>query len=372
MDRLSRRNFLSLGKNAAWFLGTGAALSACTSKASDKDLQERAKSAGQKVLYALPSGNSTADSLRLSAALHAAELLQIELKVYEHNYDMPALVNYLDEELEKGYSALIVSGVDEDSFMSCLQLTEKEESRLYLLGAYPESAHDTFAAASNYTCFAGSIAEDEEAIADRVVKELCEKRGLQHVGLVSWSLDDMKSKARIEAIQTSAERYKNQHPEPELKLEEAAYATNSSEAAELVERMLDSYPTLDAIYVAGDGGEQLHGVLAQLKNASREAGICVASAEINSDMAERLVEDLPTVATTVAYYDCALALLLVSRADTGASWNVTLHTKAISTKDELEAYSKSSFAALPLSDADFLNLLKMDRTTLEAKLETRL
>lgn len=70
---------------------------------------------------------------------------------------------------------------------------------------------------------------------------------------------------------------------------EPVYAnTSSSEGAQVTQQFVNNYPDMDALIVAGGGGDPLVGSIGQLANMGKTGSIRVASTDFLEDLKEQL------------------------------------------------------------------------------------
>jgi hypothetical protein len=119
-----------------------------------------------------------------------------------------------------------------------------------------------YALACQSPYFVGAVHEDEVANGINLVTILCEK-GCRKIALEGWEAGDATFLLRWEGYQQGIEEWNTANPDDQAVLLDPQYGgTTSDTGRATAEAIINANPDIDALIVAGGGGDTLVGALA--------------------------------------------------------------------------------------------------------------
>ncbi|MEE3493676.1 MAG: substrate-binding domain-containing protein [Butyrivibrio sp.] len=151
-----------------------------------------------------------------------------------------------------------------------------------------ENSPEVYQTACNSKYYVGAVHEDEETNGYTLVNLLL-KKGDRTIGLEAWTVGDATFQLRWKGYQRAIEEWNAANPNDQATLTEPVYAnTSSEEGASAALSLYNSNPGMDALIVAGGGGDPLVGSIGAYANEGLTGKIDVVSTDFLDDLADQL------------------------------------------------------------------------------------
>ena len=141
--------------------------------------------------------------------------------------------------------------------------------------AYPDE--DAAAKASKY--YVGAVHESEFDNGKQLVTILANK-GCRKIGLEGWEPGDATFLGRWDGYKAGVEEWNAAHPDDKVELLEPQYGRTTTDTGRATaEAIIDANPDIDALIVAGGGGDTLLGAIAGIEAKGLTGKIAVVSTD---------------------------------------------------------------------------------------------
>ncbi|MBQ2610654.1 MAG: substrate-binding domain-containing protein [Butyrivibrio sp.] len=151
-----------------------------------------------------------------------------------------------------------------------------------------ENSPEVYKTACNSKYYVGAVHEDEVTNGYTLVNLLLEK-GDRNIGLEAWTVGDATFQLRWQGYKKAVEEWNAAHADDPATITEPVYAnTSSEEGAKAAMSLYNSNPKMDALIVAGGGGDPLVGSIGAYANEGLTGKIDVVSTDFLDDLADQL------------------------------------------------------------------------------------
>ncbi|MCR4998064.1 MAG: substrate-binding domain-containing protein [Butyrivibrio sp.] len=151
-----------------------------------------------------------------------------------------------------------------------------------------KNSPEVYKTACNSKYYVGAVHEDEETNGYTLVNLLLEK-GDRNIGLEAWTVGDATFQLRWQGYKKAVEEWNAAHADDPATITEPVYAnTSSEEGAKAAMSLYNSNPKMDALIVAGGGGDPLVGSIGAYANEGLTGKIDVVSTDFLDDLADQL------------------------------------------------------------------------------------
>ena len=151
-----------------------------------------------------------------------------------------------------------------------------------------ENSPEVYKTACNSKYYVGAVHEDEVTNGYTLVNLLLEN-GDRNVGLEAWTVGDATFQLRWKGYQQAIDEWNASHADDPATITEPVYAnTSSEEGAAAAMSLYNSNPGMDALIVAGGGGDPLVGSIGAFANEGLTGKIDVVSTDFLDDLADQL------------------------------------------------------------------------------------
>jgi ribose transport system substrate-binding protein len=205
-----------------------------------------------------------------------------------------------------------------------------------------------------------------------------EGKGARNVCLEGWTVGDATFQLRWQGYKEGLEEWNAAHPDDKATMTEPVYAnTSSAEGAKVTEQFVNTYPDMDALIVAGGGGDPLVGSIGQLANMKLTGKISVVSTDFLEDLAEQLESGGIFAESGGHFCDPLYAFILTYQACTG---KLTVESGSfgkeikfpyvyVSSSEDYAEYEKYFVKDAPYNDDEIKALAEDDFDKLNAAAE---
>ena len=152
----------------------------------------------------------------------------------------------------------------------------------------PEANPDEYAQASASPYYVGAVHESEFDNGKTLVTILGDK-GCRKIGLEGWEPGDATFLGRWEGYKAGVEAWNTAHPDDQIVLLEPQYGRTTTDTGRATaEAIIDANPDIDALIVAGGGGDTLLGAIAGIEARGLTGKIAVVSTDFLPDLDVKL------------------------------------------------------------------------------------
>ena len=151
-----------------------------------------------------------------------------------------------------------------------------------------ENSPEVYNTACNSKYYVGAVHEDEVTNGYTLVNLLLEN-GDRTIGLEAWTVGDATFQLRWQGYQQAIDEWNSTHADDPATMTEPVYAnTSSEEGAAAAMSLYNSNPGMDALIVAGGGGDPLVGSIGAFANEGLTGKVDVVSTDFLDDLADQL------------------------------------------------------------------------------------
>jgi ribose transport system substrate-binding protein len=181
-----------------------------------------------------------------------------------------------------------------------------------------EANPDEFAQASTSPYYVGAVHESEFDNGKTLVTILAEKKGCRKIGLEGWEPGDATFLGRWAGYQAGVEEWNAAHPDDQVTLLEPQYGRTTTDTGRATaEAIIQANPDIDALIVAGGGGDTLLGAIAGIEAMGLTGKIAVVSTDFLPDLDVKLETGAMAAESGGHYADPFFAFLMVYNAIQG-------------------------------------------------------
>jgi ribose transport system substrate-binding protein len=181
----------------------------------------------------------------------------------------------------------------------------------------PEANPDEYAQACASPYYVGAVHESEFDNGKTLVTILGEK-GCRKIGLEGWEPGDATFLGRWAGYQAGVEAWNEAHADDTMEMLEPQYGrTTTDDGRKAAEAIIDANPDIDALIVAGGGGDTLLGAIAGIEAKGLTGKIAVVSTDFLPDLDVKLQTGAMAAESGGHYADPFFAFLMVYNAVKG-------------------------------------------------------
>ena len=181
----------------------------------------------------------------------------------------------------------------------------------------PEANPDEYAQASASPYYVGAVHESEFDNGYTLVTILGEK-GCRKIGLEGWEPGDATFLGRWEGYKAGVEAWNEANPDDQIELLEPQYGRTTTDTGRAAaEAIIQANPDIDALIVAGGGGDTLLGAIAGIEGLGLTGKIAVVSTDFLPDLDVKLETGAMAAESGGHYADPFFAFLMVYNAIKG-------------------------------------------------------
>ncbi|MCL2010261.1 MAG: sugar ABC transporter substrate-binding protein [Synergistaceae bacterium] len=220
-----------------------------------------------------------------------------------------------------------------------------------------------YALANSSPYYAGAVHEDEVANGANLARILCEK-GNRKIALQGWEAGDATFLGRWEGYRKGVEEWNAANPNDQAVLLEPQYGgTTSDTGRATAEAIIAANPDIDALIVAGGGGDPLVGAIAAIDGLGLTGKIAVASTDFLPDLAEQLARGAIAVESGGHYADPLFAFMMVYNAikgnyevPTDSFYRILFPYIYVASVEDYAGYDKYFVESLPYTSEELVKM----------------
>jgi ribose transport system substrate-binding protein len=376
MVNVSRRGFLKLSGVTGAGLGAAALLSACSGSGSGSDSDSSAGGSDVKIGVSIWSSTDALGKLSADIVKKAAKILGVETQFVDQGHVSEQVTASAETLAAAGCNGMIICNSADSEMTSVINTCNENE--MYVTQFYriisKESSPDVYKAAENSKFYVGAVHEDEVLNGKTLMNLLLEKGGPNKTGarnicLEGWTVGDATFQLRWKGYKEGLDEWNKQHPDDKATMTDPVYAnTSSAEGAKVTEQFVNTYPDMDALIVAGGGGDPLVGSIGQLKNMGLTGKISVVSTDFLDDLEDQLKTGGIFAESGGHFCDPLYAFILTYQACTGKlevkegefGKEIKFPYVYVSSSEDYANYKKYFVDEAPYTDDEIKELAKDD------------
>lgn len=231
-----------------------------------------------------------------------------------------------------------------------------------------------YAAACKSPYYIGAVHENEIDNGKNLVKILCDK-GSRTIALEGWKAGDATFLLRWEGYKQGIAIWNKAHPTDKATLLDPQYGgTTSDTGRSTAEAIINANHNIDALIVAGGGGDPLVGALAAIDSLGLKGKIRVVSTDFLSDLDQQLASGGMAAESGGHYADPLFAFMLVYNAIKGnyhkpanSFYEVTFPYLYVASSQDYDAYAKYFVDDLPYNADELRAMADLSEPNLAKK-----
>ena len=196
-----------------------------------------------------------------------------------------------------------------------------DENEMYVAQFFrvidPEANPDEYKMACESPYYVGAVHESEVDNGKTLVTILGQQ-GHRKIGLEGWEPGDATFLGRWEGYKAGVEAWNEAHADDTMEMLEPQYGrTTTDDGRKAAEAIIDANPDIDALIVAGGGGDTLLGAIAGIEAKGLTGKIAVVSTDFLPDLDVKLQTGAMAAESGGHYADPFFAFLMVYNAVKG-------------------------------------------------------
>jgi ribose transport system substrate-binding protein len=220
-----------------------------------------------------------------------------------------------------------------------------------------------YALADSSPYYVGAVHEDEVANGQNLVQILC-KKGCRKIALEGWEAGDATFLLRWEGYKKGIEDWNAANPNDKATLLEPQYGgTTSDTGRATADAIVSSNPDIDALIVAGGGGDPLIGALAAIDSKALKGKIQVVSTDFLPDLDKQLASGGMSAESGGHYCDPLFAFMMVYNAIKGnyktatdSFYEILFPYIYVSSSEDYSGYAKYFVDNLPYNKDELVQM----------------
>lgn len=245
-----------------------------------------------KIGISIWSSNDVLGSQCKKIVDQAAKALDVETQWVDQGHVSEQVTASVETLVSAGCQGIIICNSADSEMASAIATADANQ--VYLTQFFriisEENSPEVYALAKNSKYYLGAVHEDEVTNGETLVNLLLEK-GDRNIMLEAWTPGDATFLLRYEGYQNAVDAWNEAHPDDQATLSEPVYAnTSADEGAKVTANFISSnYPDkMDALIVAGGGGDPLVGSIGEIEAEGLTGKIDVVSTDFLPDLGDQL------------------------------------------------------------------------------------
>jgi ribose transport system substrate-binding protein len=218
------------------------------------------------------------------------------------------------------------------------------------------------------------VHENEVDNGNNLIKILCDK-GCRKIALEGWNSGDATFLLRWKGYKQGVEAWNKAHPQDKAVLLDPQYGGTTSDTGRgTAEAIINANHDVDALIVAGGGGDTLVGALAAIDSMGLKGKIKVVSTDFLADLDQQLASGGMAAESGGHYADPLFAFMLVYNAikgnyhkPAGSFYEVNFPYLYVASSKDYDAYAKYFVADLPYNAKELAAMAKLSEGDLAKK-----
>lgn len=305
----------------------------------------------------------------------AAGALGVEVTYVDQGHVSEQVTASVETLCAAGCNAIIICNSADSEMTSAINTCN--EYGVYLVQFFriisETESPEVYQTAVNSQYYVGAVHEDEYGNGYTLMNLLLES-GDRLICLEGWTVGDATFQQRWEGYQAAVEDWNAANPNDQATLTDPVYAnTSSEEGAQVATSFYNTYgDEMDALIVAGGGGNPLVGSIGALENLGLTGQIHVVSTDFLEDLGEQLESGGMFAESGGHFCDPLYAFILAYQACTGAisvtsgefGYEIQFPYVYVSSSEDYANYETYFVNDDPYTDEEIVALAAMDFASL--------
>ncbi|MCD8008533.1 MAG: sugar ABC transporter substrate-binding protein [Clostridiales bacterium] len=249
----------------------------------------------------------------------AADALGVEVVFVDQGHVSEQVTASVETLCAAGCDAIIICNSADSEMTSAINTCD--EYGTYLVQFFriisEEDSPEVYQTAVNSNYYVGAVHEDEYGNGYTLMNLLLEN-GDRNICLEGWTVGDATFQQRWAGYQAALDDWNEANPDDQATMTDPVYAnTSSEEGAQVTTSFINTYPDMDALIVAGGGGDPLVGSIGAIENLGLTGTIDVVSTDFLEDLGEQLESGGMFAESGGHFCDPLYAFLMAYQAVTG-------------------------------------------------------
>ncbi len=249
----------------------------------------------------------------------AGKALGVKLVYVDQGHESAAVTDSINTLAAAGCDGIIVCNSADSEMTSAINTCDS--AHIYLAQFYriisKTNSPKVYSMAQNSSYYMGAVHEDETTNGYTLANMLI-KKGDRNIALEGWVAGDATFISRWQGYKKAATDWNSAHPSDKVTMSAPQYAgTTAEQGAAVATSFMNSDSKMDALIVAGGGGDPLVGSVGAIKSAGKTGKISVVSTDFLPDLGTQLTTGGMTGESGGHYSDPLYAFMMVYNAAKG-------------------------------------------------------
>ncbi len=292
-----------------------------TTTTEEASSEEATTTKSIKIGISIWSSTDVLGSLCYEVVETAAEALGVETVWVDQGHVSEQVTASVETLCAAGCDAIIICNSADSEMTSAIKTCD--EYGVYLVQFFriisEENSPEVYQLACDSEYYVGAVHEDEYNNGYTLGTLLLEN-GDRLICLEAWTVGDATFLLRWAGYQAAVDDWNEAHPDDQAVLTDPVYAnTSSEEGAQVATSFYNTYgDEMDALIVAGGGGDPLVGSIGALENLGLTGTIDVVSTDFLEDLGDQLASGGMFAESGGHFCDPLYAFLMAYQAATGS------------------------------------------------------
>jgi len=249
----------------------------------------------------------------------AGSALGVKLVYVDQGHESAAVTDSINTLAAAGCNGIIVCNSADSEMTSAIKTCDA--AHIYLAQFYriisKTNSPQVYSMAQSSKYYMGAVHEDETTNGYNLANILI-KKGDRKIALEGWVAGDATFLGRWTGYKKAVSEWNLAHPTDKVTMSDPQYAgTTAEQGAAVATSFMNSDSKMDALIVAGGGGDPLVGSVGAIKSAGKTGKIDVVSTDFLPDLGAQLVTGGMTGESGGHYADPLYAFMMVYNAAKG-------------------------------------------------------
>jgi len=249
----------------------------------------------------------------------AGSALGVKLVYVDQGHESAAVTDSINTLAAAGCNGIIVCNSSDSEMTSAIKTCDA--AHIYLAQFYriisKTNSPQVYSMAQSSKYFMGAVHEDETTNGYKLANILI-KKGDRKIALEGWVAGDATFISRWQGYKKAVSEWNLAHPTDKVIMSDPQYAgTTAEQGAAVANSFMNSDAKMDALIVAGGGGDPLVGSVGAIKSAGKTGKIDVVSTDFLPDLGKQLATGGMTGESGGHYADPLYAFMMVYNAAKG-------------------------------------------------------
>ena len=249
----------------------------------------------------------------------AGSALGVKLVYVDQGHESAAVTDSINTLAAAGCNGIIVCNSADSEMTSAIKTCDA--AHIYLAQFYriisKTNSPQVYSMAKSSKYYMGAVHEDETTNGYNLANILI-KKGDRKIALEGWVAGDATFLGRWTGYKKAVSEWNLAHPTDKVTMSDPQYAgTTAEQGAAVATSFMNSDAKMDALIVAGGGGDPLVGSVGAIKSAGKTGKIDVVSTDFLPDLGKQLATGGMTGESGGHYADPLYAFMMVYNAAKG-------------------------------------------------------